>query len=224
MGMTNLHRYLPGDPDDFPGTGDGGRKPRKPNKAKRTRPGGGGGNSGFTDDDDDLPGENDDPASEDQGDHGTPVRCGICFQPFRLGAAITICGLCRKLYCHNHCLRVLHRLHEPACLLCKEVPTHAPIPVKKERTPSEPGGYPYGAATAVSAPKEEVISKQASKVLAKLEVKTHHHMNATVLKQTWDIWLTQIQQTFNMWSTPAAHHFKKTLEQSQERYKDGWEV
>eukprot|EP00971_Amphidinium_carterae_P157461 3121551-Amphidinium_carterae.2 len=77
-------------------------------------------------------------------------------------------------------------------------------------------------ATAVSAPKEEVISKYSSKVLAKLEVKNHHHMNAIVLKRTWDIWLTQVQQTFNMWSTPAAHHFKNTLEQSQERYK-AWE-
>eukprot|EP00971_Amphidinium_carterae_P335979 6472082-Amphidinium_carterae.4 len=90
----------------------------------------------------------------------------------------------------------------------------------KERAPSEPGGYPYGAATAVFAPKEEMISKHASKVLAKLEVKNHHHMNAIVLKRTWDIWLTQIQQTFNMWSTPAAHHFKNALEQSQERCKD----
>eukprot|EP00971_Amphidinium_carterae_P077351 1527779-Amphidinium_carterae.1 len=43
---------------------------------------------------------------------------------------------------------------------------------------------------------------------------------AIVLKLTWDI--TQTQQTFNMSSTPAAHHFKNALEQSQERCK-AWE-
>eukprot|EP00971_Amphidinium_carterae_P024164 477249-Amphidinium_carterae.1 len=99
-----------------------------------------------------------------------------------------------KIYCHNHCLHLINPLHDPACLVCQpDISRAAPVSVKKERTPSElGGGYPFGAATAVSAPKEEVISKHASKVLTKLEVKNHHHMNAIVLKLTWDRWLTQI--------------------------------
>eukprot|EP00971_Amphidinium_carterae_P151254 2998666-Amphidinium_carterae.2 len=60
------------------------------------------------------------------------------------------------------------------------------ISVKDGRSPSEPGGkYPHGAASAASAPKEDVISKHAPKVLTKLEVKNHHHMNAIVLEKKW---------------------------------------
>eukprot|EP00971_Amphidinium_carterae_P144735 2868104-Amphidinium_carterae.1 len=65
-------------------------------------------------------------------DKELPIRCGIYYQPFQQGSAIKICGIFKKLYCH------LHRLHEPACLLCKDVPREVPVSVKKERTPSEP--------------------------------------------------------------------------------------
>eukprot|EP00971_Amphidinium_carterae_P242997 4824855-Amphidinium_carterae.1 len=39
--------------------------------------------------------------------------------------------------------------------------------------------------------KEDLISKIASRVLLKLEVKNPHKMNAIALKRQWDSWLKQ---------------------------------
>eukprot|EP00971_Amphidinium_carterae_P145686 2887386-Amphidinium_carterae.1 len=39
--------------------------------------------------------------------------------------------------------------------------------------------------------KEDMISKIASRVLPRLEVKNAHELNAIALKRLWDSWLTQ---------------------------------
>eukprot|EP00971_Amphidinium_carterae_P173449 3438141-Amphidinium_carterae.2 len=69
--------------------------------------------------------------------------------------------------------------------------------------------------------KEDVISKIASQILPKLEVKNAHDISALDLKVLWDTWLNQVSHCFNLWSTVAANTFRQHLNSAQERH-DHW--
>eukprot|EP00971_Amphidinium_carterae_P136400 2702762-Amphidinium_carterae.1 len=66
--------------------------------------------------------------------------------------------------------------------------------------------------------KEDVISKIASRVLPKLEVKNAHDLSAIELTLLWDTWLTKVSHTFNLWSTLAAQTFQQHLKDAQDRH------
>eukprot|EP00971_Amphidinium_carterae_P114059 2259991-Amphidinium_carterae.1 len=104
---------------------------------------------------------------------------------------------------HIKCLNAIGR-NKPECLQCEEIKVKKPHYPGGEGGPEDPDGYydGYGGPNwgrgrrdrenrETKPAREDVISKLATRVLPKLDVKNDHDLSAIELKLLWDTWLTQ---------------------------------
>eukprot|EP00971_Amphidinium_carterae_P213159 4230597-Amphidinium_carterae.1 len=137
------------------------------------------------------------------------------------------CSICNKRVMHVKCLKALGRAN-PECLTCDEIKVKTPYNPRGSGGGGDPNPHDHDDGDEGSnwgrgrqdrererekkPTREDVISKIASRVLPKLEVKNAHEISAIALKLIWDTWLRQVSHTLNLWSTIAATSFRQHLE------------
>eukprot|EP00971_Amphidinium_carterae_P010696 211249-Amphidinium_carterae.2 len=163
----------------------------------------------------DFPNDHDDDDGDDN-DDGSGVYaqrrslvigwCDICKKNVRSNQIYRWCVICSTNLLHHKCLQNIGR-SKAECLRCED------IKIKKQHLsdggggppPNDPDGYYDGEGGPNWArgrrdrenrerkpTREDVISKLATRILPKLEVKNAHDLSAIELKLLWDTWLTRI--------------------------------